>query len=309
MALLGDPARVRLLRLLDHEELGVGELSRVVQLPQSTVSRHLKALLDGRWIARRNEGTASLYRLEALEPAAAELWELARRDFEGAAAALSDDRRLIVVLAERRADSKAFFGRIGGEWSILRGELFGEQFNDEALVGLLNPELCVADLGCGTGEVAERLAPLVRRVIAVDREESMLAAARKRLAGAENVEFRQGDLLALPLVDGEVDAAVISLVLHHLSQPEAAIAEAGRVLSPGGRLLVVDMLTHDRESWRHTMGHQHLGFSRGELQAWADAPGRNDPSVRLSLKRFQSLRPDPEGKGPGLFAALLEKAK
>jgi ArsR family transcriptional regulator len=305
MALLGDPARVRLLRLLGREELGVGELARVVQLPQSTVSRHLKALLDARWIARRVEGTASLYRLAALEPAAHELWELARRSVERAAAVSSDDRRLVVVLAERRADTKAFFGRIGGEWSSLRSELFGRQFNDEALLGLLDPALCIADLGCGTGEVAECLAPFVRRVIAVDREESMLAAARTRLAGAANVEFRKGDLLALPCEAGEVDVAVISLVLHHLPQPAEAVAEAGRVLAPGGRLLVIDMLTHDRESWRQTMGHQHLGFSQEDVRAWASAEANERTGAWLSLRRFRPLRPDSDGKGPGLFAALL----
>lgn len=309
LALLSDPARVRLLRLLDREELGVGELARIMQLPQSTVSRHLKALLEAGWAIRRNEGTASLHRLAALERPAQELWALTRSRLDGAAASASDDRRLTVVLAERRADAKGFFGRIGGEWSVLRSELFGERFNDEALLGLLDPRWSVADLGCGTGEVAERLAPLVARVVAVDREASMLAAARTRLAGASNVEFRQGDLLALPLGDGEVHAAVISLVLHHVAAPAEAVSEALRVLRPGGRLLIVDMLSHDRDSWRHTMGHQHLGFSESDVRAWIDAVSRRAGGGGLSLLRFRQLRPDPEGKGPGLFAALTEKAQ
>ena len=303
MALLGDAVRVRLLRLLSRQEMGVGELARVVQLPQSTVSRHLKTLLDAGWIARRNEGTASLYRVAGLPDAASELWTLTRTRFDQTPPAASDDRRLVVVLAERRADSKAFFGRIGGEWSTLRTELFGQRFNDEALLGLLDPDLRVADLGCGTGEAAERLAPLVTHLIAVDREPSMLAAARTRLAGFDNVEFRQGDLLRLPLRDGEVDAAVISLVLHHVEVPKQAIEEAARVVRPGGYLLVVDMMAHDHEIWRQTMGHQHLGFDQREVEQWAVG----GPTA-LALRRVRALTPDPSGKGPGLFAALFRKA-
>lgn len=302
LALLGDPARVRLLRLLSIEELGVGELSRIVQLPQSTVSRHLKTLLDGEWILRRAEGTTSLYRLAtSLPQPALELWSLTRARFDAAPAVLDDDHRLAVVLAERSADAKAFFGRIGGEWSTVRRELFGDRFNDEALLSLLSPDLVVADLGCGTGEAAERLAPLVRRVIAVDREPAMLAAARKRLAAYANVEFRQGDLLELPLGTGEVDAAVMALVLHHAAAPKEAIAEAGRALRTGGGLLIVDMVAHDRESWRHTMGHRHLGFAEGEIEQWNGAGG-------MKLRRVRRLRPESTAKGPGLFAALMQRS-
>lgn len=279
----------------------MGELARVVQLPQSTVSRHLKTLLDGEWIARRAEGTTSLYRVAALPSSAAELWKLTRARFDAAPTVIDDDHRLAVVLAERSADAKAFFGRIGGEWSTLRRELFGDRFNDEALLSLLAPDLVVADLGCGTGEASERLAPLVGRVIAIDREPAMLAAARKRLASFENVEFRQGDLLTLPLRDGEVDAAVMALVLHHAVSPKDAILEAGRALRRGGRLLIVDMVAHDRESWRHTMGHRHLGFDEREVSAWSGAGG-------MTLRRVRRLRPESAAKGPGLFAALLEKS-
>ncbi|HMN95551.1 MAG TPA: metalloregulator ArsR/SmtB family transcription factor [Phycisphaerales bacterium] len=300
--MLGDPVRVRLLRLVSAEELGVGELARVLQLPQSTVSRHLKALGDLGWASRRAEGTNSLYRLDPskLPDDAASLWTLTRRHFDGTPTAADDDHRLATVLSERRGDPRGFFGRIGGEWTALRGELFGERFSEEALLGLLEPELVVADLGCGTGDVAERLAPLVRRVIAIDREQAMLDAARTRLAGVANVEFRAGEMHALPLRAGEIDVAVAMLVFHHIERPQEALREIGRALRGGGRLLIVDMVAHDRAAWRHSMGHVHLGFAEDDLGRWT---ARSD----LRLLRCRRLRPDAEAKGPGLLAALLRK--
>lgn len=300
LSTLGDLARVRILRLLEREELSVGELSRALQLPQSTVSRHLKLLHEHDWVRKRSEGTASLYRLVAagLEPDAADLWQLARAQLGEAATFGEDDRRLAGVIAERRTDSRTFFGRLGGEWDEVRSQLFGDHFGHEALLALLDPDATVVDLGCGTGNVAVLLAPHVGRVIAVDREPQMLEAARTRLGDAKNIEFRQGDLLALPLDDGCADFVIVVLVLHHLEEPLAAVREAARVLRPGGRLLVVDMIQHDREAFRHTMGHRHLGFTERMLARWAKESG-------LALRSFRHLPPDTLAKGPGLFAAIM----
>jgi len=300
MSLLSDPLRLRLLRLLDQHELGVGELARIVQVPQSTVSRHLKPLFESKWLVKRAEGTTSLYRHDpaAMVGPLRQLWELTREQIVTVTAIADDDHRLAQVLAERRGDSAQFFGRIGGDWSQLRGDLFGEGFTDGALLAMIDPGWTVADIGCGTGEATERLAPLVARVIAVDREASMLTAARHRLRGMQNVEFRKGDVHALPIGDAEVDAATAMLLLHHIDDPCAAIAEIARTLRPGGRLLVVDMVAHDREHFRHTMGHRHLGFTPTDVAEWDGCGG-------LSLRRIHRLRPDTEAKGPGLFAALL----
>lgn len=300
---MGDATRVRLLRVLEREELSVGEVARIMQLPQSTVSRHLKRLLDSGWARRRNEGTAGLYRMEArsLPEGAGALWALAKAQLEPATTA-SDDARIASVLAERRTDSRTFFGRVGGDWAQLRRELFGSAFSCEAMLSLLDPDLAIADLGCGTGDASELLAPLVQRVIAVDREPAMLDAARRRLEGHRNVTFRQGDLLSLPLGPGEVDAAILMLVLHHIERPERAIAECARILSDRGRVLVVDMVRHDRADYARTMGHRHLGFTEADARGWAKASG-------LSLRRWRILRADPEAKGPALFAAQLERRR
>ena len=302
---LSDLARLRILRLLEQQELSVGELARAVQLPQSTVSRHLKHLLDEAWIARRAAGTASLYRLapdQLAEPARA-LWDLTRAQISGGALSTFDEdsHRLESVLAERRTDSREFFGHLGGEWNELRRELFGPMFTGEALLGLLDRRWIVADLGCGTGDAAEMLAPVVKKVIAIDREPAMLDAARRRLGAFRNVEFRPGDLARLPLKAGEVHAAMMLLVLIYCAEPTRVLAECARTIKPGaGGLLVVDLISHDRQSYRHTMGHQHLGFDRKQIEKWAKAAGFRDVSYRR-------LRPDPSSKGPGLFAAMMRK--
>lgn len=299
---LGDMVRLRLLRLVEQAELSVGELARVLQLPQSTISRHLKVLHDGGWVAKRTEGTASLYRVEreTLSAHAQQLWALVRSRLVSSPTLDDDDHRMAEVLAERRTDSKAFFGRLGGEWDRLRRELFGEAFTTEAFVGLLDPGWVVADLGCGTGGTAEYLAPVVRKVIAIDREASMLDAARKRLARFDNVEFRQDDLADLSLGDADADVAIVSLVMVYMADPQEVVRGIARILRPGGILLIIDLVAHDRENYRHTMGHQHLGFDESQVQAWARAAGFEDV-------RFRRLRPDTSAKGPGLFAATLRK--
>ena len=299
---LSDLARLRVLRLLSRHELSVGELAKALQTPQSTVSRHLKLLHDGGWIIKRAEGTASIYRLleEALPPEALELWRLARDQLGTTHTLEEDDARLVEVLAERREDSRTFFGRVGSEWDHLRRDLFGDHFTSEALLGLVASEWVVADVGCGTGNAAEFLAPFVKKVIAIDREPSMLEAARRRLAEYDNIEFREGEMANLPVADGELDAAAIYLVMHHLKDPQSAVVEIARGLKGGGRLLIVDMVAHDRESYHHTMGHEHLGFEVSEIEAWAAA-------AHLQLLHDRRLRPATDAKGPGLFVATMKK--
>ena len=297
---LGDFARLRMLRLLEREELGVGELARALQLPQSTVSRHLKPLFEQGWVAKRTEGTQSLFRLDsaALRSDMRELWRMSREHLGPSPSFEEDDARLAEVLAARRVDSRTFFGHLGGDWDSLRRELFGESFVADALLGLLPADSVAVDFGCGTGEAAERLAPVVRTVIAVDREPSMLQAARRRLARFANVDFREGDLLAPPVSPGEADLGVLMLVLHHVDDPAAVLRALAPCLRAGGSLLVVDMATHDRDGYRQTMGHRHLGFSEADLARISAGSG-------LRVARHARLRPDPAGKGPGLFAALL----
>lgn len=298
MGVLSDPTRGRLLLLLEDRELTVSELCRVLQQPQSTVSRHLKVLADDGWLGWRRDGTSRRYRMEPerLGQGAHRLWRLLREMTAELPAARQDRARLGSVLAERRLRSQEFFASTAGEWDRLRGELFGARAELLPLLGLLDGGWTVGDLGCGTGQASAALAPFVERVIAVDESPAMLGAARARLGAHPHVEVRAGGLERLPVADGELDAALLVLVLHHLADPPAVLAEVARTLKPGGRLLLVDMLPHDRESYRQEMGHQWLGFAPERLAAWLADAGFTPP-------RLVRLPPDPEARGPNLFAA------
>lgn len=305
LSALAEPTRARMLRVLAVHELAVGELARVLQTSQPTVSRHLKQLDAGGWVLRRKVGTATCYRVDAatLEPEAAALWAVVRAPLDEdaldpASLYAEDLRRLDGVLAERSADSEELFRRLGGRWDEVRQELFGEACVLPALLALLPPGLTIVDLGCGTGAMLPLLAPVAARVVGVDREEAMLEVARARVEGLDNVTLLRGRLDDLPIDSDGVDLAVCALVLHHVRELGPVLAEARRVLRPGGRLVVLDMGEHDREDYRQTMGHQHLGFSREQVGALAAGAG-------LSLASWRLLPPDPRAHGPGLFVAVL----
>lgn len=301
IAALGDGVRLRVARIVQSHELAVGEIGKVLQLPQSTVSRHLKALADAGWVRRRQEGTASLFTLvpDDLSPGTRAVWAALRAEADGMSDAADDDRRVRAVLAERRTDSQSFFGRVAGEWDAVRNDLFGVRFTSHALLALLRKDWVVADLGCGTGNAAELLAPFVRHVFAVDNSPPMLAAAKDRLRGVKNVTFVESSVEKSMLPDRGVDAVVSVLLLHHLDDPVVCLREARRTLRTnhgGGTMLVVDMLAHSRDDYRRTMGHRHLGFSPQRMREMFRAGGFADTT-------YHELPGDPDGKGPGLFVA------
>jgi len=240
MSALSDQTRCRMLLLLERHELTVSELCAVLQMPQSSVSRHLKTLADDDWVASRRDGTSRFYSMPAdLDVGAAQLWPLIREQVAATSAAGQDDRRLKGVLARRRAKSQEFFANAAAGWDRLRQDLYGDTFYLSAVLGLIDPNLLVGDLGCGTGQLTETVAPYVRQVLAVDASMDMLDAARARLDGATtNVEFRKGELESLPLKDGELDVAVLSLVLHYSPAPTKTLSEAARVIRKGGAVAV-----------------------------------------------------------------------
>ena len=302
LSALADITRDRLLLLVESQELTVSELCAVLQLPQSTISRHLKALADAGWVTSRAEGTSRLYSLAKadLAPESRRLWLLVRDQIVDSPAAAEDHRRLQAVLAARRSKSQEFFSSAAGQWDHLRTALFGSTFHFQALAGLLDPEWVVGDLGCGTGPVTSALAPYVARIVAIDNSPAMLAAARRRMNGAVNVEFRRGDLEALPVSDGELSAATLTLVLPYLPAPARVFPEVARVLARGGRVLVTDLVAHSRESYRQQLGHQWLGFSEPQIVEWLESAG-------FGRVRVHMLPASADTKGPGLFVATGQK--
>lgn len=303
MTALADTTRSRMLLVLERHELTVNELKSVLQLPQSTVSRHLKTLGDEGWVISRPEGTSRQYRMtEKLEPSVRRLWHLVREQVIATSAAAQDARRVQTVLAHRRTRSQKFFSSAAGQWDRLRNELFGTRADIVGLLGLIDESWQVGDLGCGTGQLSEIIAPFAGRVVAVDDSAAMIGAARRRLASFDNVTVRSGELESLPIEDESLDVALLFLVLHYVVEPELAIVEAHRVLKPGGRLIVVDMMPHDRQDLLDRMGHVWRGFSEEQMSSLFESAG-------FRGGRYHPLPADESAKGPSLFTAVARRVR
>ena len=275
LKVLADPTRLRILALLEREELSVGELARALGLAQSRVSNHLRVLREASLLAERHSGASTFLRHAAAGRAAggdrpgtagsfpALLWSTLREELPSLAEHRADRVRLEGVLAERRASSDAFFDSVAGRWDTIGVDFATGQARQRAAACLLPEGLVLADLGCGTGYMAAALAGLCERLICVDRSPGMLEEARRRLAtaaGSAEVELRQGDLDALPIDDGELDGLIAGMVLHHLPSLDAPLAEMRRVLRPGGSAVVLELMPH-REEWMHeALGDRHLGL-------------------------------------------------
>ncbi len=297
---LADATRVRLLRLLEQEELSVSELCAIIQLPQSTVSRHLKVLIADQWLESRRDGTNHLYRIDRVlwSENRVSLWQWVRQQADSPTTAL-DQQRLASVLAER-SRSEAFFSSAAEQWDKLRVELFGKQLDAVAMAACLPSDAVVGELGCGSAPLCQLVAPFVEIAYAIDNSAAMLAAARSSLEKYNNVHLRSGSLTDLPLEDRMLDAAWLVLVLAYLPDPVGVLREAARVLKPNRSLVIVDLLPHERSAYKIEMGHLRLGVDREELTGWLEHAG-------MKLMRYFPLPPDSQAKGPALFSAVATR--
>lgn len=298
---LSDSTRVRLLRLLDGQELSVSELCSVLQLPQSTVSRHLKVLAADGWVENRREGTNHLYHLNGWCDSRRSLWEWVHEQAESPTTQ-EDGQRLIQVLSQR-SRSEEFFSSTAEQWDNLRVDLFGKQIDSFVLAATLSQNLVVAELGCGSAPLCRLVSPFVKEALAIDSSEAMLQAARQHIAenaavGREkNIRLLHAELSDTTLDEACVDIAWLVLVLPYINDPVNVLAEAARVLKPGGTLVIMDLIPHERTAYRHDLGHVRLGVEQEELQSWLS-------QANLSLIQHHVLPPDPNGTGPALFAAV-----
>lgn len=291
---LSDPTRLRILRLLAHMELAVGELAQVLGQSQPRVSRHVRILCDAGLAERRKEGSWVFLRAGIAEDrapplgaAAARLLAIAERDDAGFAARCAEDRRhLAAIRASREESAQAYFARHAAEWDILRSlhcpdepveEALGKALGDGGLGALL-------DIGTGTGRIAELFAPRASHVTALDKSPEMLRIARTRLQSlpADRVELVQGDFIALPFEDARFDTVLLHQVLHYAQAPGAVLAEAARVTREGGRIAIVDFAAHDREELRQRHAHARLGFTDDQmLDLLSEAGFLGDPPIAL----------------------------
>ncbi|MEM1446612.1 MAG: metalloregulator ArsR/SmtB family transcription factor [Planctomycetota bacterium] len=272
MACLADATRVRLLRLLEQTELGVSDLCAVVQMPQSTVSRHLKVLADEGWVTHRREATTRLYRLisDELSPTQRDLWTLTRQHAAEWPTLQQDAARLAARLATGTGRRAAFFAGLAANWDATRDATYGPNLNALVLSALLPASVDrFADFGCGTGSLLLAAAPQLAEAHGLDASPEMLTAAQSRAAshGLSNLNFHETELADTPLDTDSLDAAACVLVLSYLEADDqlAVLAEMRRTLKPGGSAVILDLLAHDRDHFRREMGQANNGFSPDAL--------------------------------------------
>jgi ArsR family transcriptional regulator len=276
---LADPTRLRIIALLRAMELSVGELAQVLGQSQPRVSRHVKILIDGGLAERRKEGSwvfLSLGAPDRVEP----LFLLLDRwaDIDGAnPSAASDAARLAAVRADRAAAAERYFAQHAKDWDEIRSLHIAESEVEAAIARAIGsrPVGRLIDIGTGTGRMLELFASGAKGALGIDRSPEMLRLARVKLAeaGLSTAELRQGDMYSLPLPSGSADTVIIHQVLHFAQQPAAAVSEAARLLSPGGRLLIIDFAPHEREELRTRDAHARLGFAAEAVTGWMTAAG------------------------------------
>lgn len=278
---LADATRLRILQLVRRMELSVGELAQVLGQSQPRVSRHVKILCDAGLLERRKEGSwvfVALGAPAAVAPVAAAL-DVWNADDHWTHA---DAARLQAVRADRAAAAASWFEANAQEWDAIRSLHVAESEVEAAMAGLLGNAAVntLVDIGTGTGRMLELFGGRAKLAMGVDRSSEMLRLARAKLGSS--AELRQADLYRLPLADDAAEVAILHHVLHFTTEPDLAIAEAARVLGPGGRLLIADFAPHDREELRARDAHTRLGFADEQIAGWFAAAG-------LALARVETL--------------------
>lgn len=276
---LSEPTRLRIMRLLAHMELAVGELAQVLGQSQPRVSRHIRILCDAGLAERRKEGSWVFLRSAVSEHgpltmgrAAAEMLAVAERDDTQFSTRCTEDRRhLAAIRASREASAQAYFARHAEEWDTLRKLHAADESVEAALLAALDSQILgsVLDVGTGTGRIAELLSPRAQRVTALDKSPEMLRIARARLQSlpSDKINLVQGDFTALPFSAATFDTVLFHQVLHFAQEPAVVLAEAARVLRHGGCIAIVDLAAHGREEFRELHAHARLGFSDAQMDS------------------------------------------
>ena len=296
LRVLADPSRLRILLLLAAEELSVAELQEILAMGQSTISTHLSQLKQAGLVEDRRTGKSSLYKLKAGASGAGDLlMKLLDQAKQQIPEAEPDQRSMRRVVIKRQDKMRAFFDSVAGR--LGKDYVPGRSWKGmaEALLRLM-PPMVIADLGAGEGAFALLLAQRATKVIAVDSSAKMIEVSREQALrhGVKNVEYRLGDMEELPIEDRAVDLVFFSQSLHHALHPERAIQEAWRILVPGGRIVVLDLLKHRFEEAREIYADEWLGFSEAELEAMLEKAGFVNPQTSVVHKepetpQFQTL--------------------
>ena len=299
----GEPTRLRILTLLARDELAVMELGQILDQSQPRVSRHLKLLTEAGLVERFPDGAWVFYRLATSTPGAQVAARLLSLIDPADATLARDLERLETVRRARLSEAAAYFARNAAHWDQIRSLYVAEADVEKAIEAAAGPGPFrqLVDLGTGAGRMLTLLAPRASQALGLDLSHQMLNVARNHLAeaGLDRVEVRLGDIFSTGLPDGAADLVVVHRVLHFLSDPATAVAEAARLVGPGGRLLIADFAPHDHETLRQAHQHRRLGFSNEEISRWLSAAGlHSDPPMALPPK------PDTCAGGEGLTVMI-----
>ena len=287
-----EETRLRILALLTEGELSVSDLTDILGQSQPRISRHLKLLVEAGLIERHREGAWAFFHLTE-RGAAPRIVRPLLRTLDPADQRLLDDRtRLAAVRSQRAQAAQSFFSRLAPEWDRIRSLHAPETVVESEVLEALGPTPIrdLVDLGTGTGRMLQLIAPRVQRAVGLDASHAMLSVARANLekAGLNRIELRQGDIYAPPFPRNTFDLVIIHQVLHYLDDPARAVREAGRLVAPGGRILVVDFAPHGLEFLREAQAHRRLGFATEQVAGWLDEAG-------LDCKLTREIAPPRKG--------------
>ena len=287
---LADPCRLRLTAVLLAGEFTVQELTRIMGMGQSRISRHLKILTEAGVLTVKRQGTWSYYRAGEEKNFFSGIRPVFEQELETLPERSRDLAAVALILEERRRRSQEFFDRHARQWDDLARTLLPMPEYRQHLLELVPENCTVLEIGIGTGGLLRELSVRASQVIGVDHSPAMLEEARRRLAAAAvgGIELRLGEMSHLPLPDTSVGCVVANMVLHHAADPQAVLAEIRRVLKPGGMLLLADLARHEREAAREQLADQWLGFDEAELAGWLGNAGFIDAAIeRIAASQGQ----------------------